>query len=213
MQSNHNTDVGNLQSSLNTNVATLQSNIDGKADSSHTHTTSAITDLETFKSELIDLFYPVGSVYINMSSAKSPAETLGGTWESITNRFLYSVSSGTNSAGIAPNGATGGSAYITEANLPAHTHTFTGVKVTETLNVRPATNNKGVLGPSTSNGYFTLNSRGGGGMSDSVTVETNWQNCDNIAWTYTPSGTLSSTGSGSSFLPPYITYYAWRRTA
>ena len=34
-----------------------------------------------------------------------------------------------------------------------------------------------------------------------------------ITWTYIPTGTLSSTGSGEEFLPPYMTVYAWSRTA
>jgi hypothetical protein len=41
---------------------------------------------------LLDIVYPVGSIYISMN-AESPASTVGGTWTQITNRFLYSSTS------------------------------------------------------------------------------------------------------------------------
>ena len=30
---------------------------------------------------------------------------------------------------------------------------------------------------------------------------------------YTPAGTISSTGSGEDYMPPYMTVYCWQRTA
>ena len=36
---------------------------------------------------------------------------------------------------------------------------------------------------------------------------------DVLRWTYTPTGALTSTGSGREFLPTYITVYTWHRTA
>lgn len=38
---------------------------------------------------LLDIIYPVGSVYITFSTT-SPANTVGGTWELLNNVFLYS---------------------------------------------------------------------------------------------------------------------------
>lgn len=40
---------------------------------------------------ILDLAYPVGSVYITTSTT-SPASTLGGTWSIIDKKFLYSTS-------------------------------------------------------------------------------------------------------------------------
>ena len=65
------------------------------------------------KSQLIDLFYPVGSIYTSMNST-DPSEKFGGTWTQITDRFLYCA----NSSKVE-----GGSAKITEENLPSHNHT------------------------------------------------------------------------------------------
>ena len=51
----------------------------------HTHESSSITDL---KSTIIDLVYPVGSIYTSMDST-SPAEKFGGTWEQIVDGVFY----------------------------------------------------------------------------------------------------------------------------
>ena len=69
---------------------------------------------------LMDVIYPVGSIYQSMSST-SPASTIGGTWEQIKT-FLY----GSTSAG-----STGGEATHTLTNdeMPKHRHT-TRVAVT-----------------------------------------------------------------------------------
>ena len=36
---------------------------------------------------------------------------------------------------------------------------------------------------------------------------------DTVFFDYTPEGTISSTGDGEEFMPPYITVYCWKRTA
>ncbi|MGO4963567.1 phage baseplate protein [Anaerovoracaceae bacterium Sow4_D4] len=63
---------------------------------------------------IIDLIYPVGSIYMSVNSA-DPGTLFGGTWERIKDRFLLSAGD-TYAAGN-----TGGSA---KATLPSHTHTF-----------------------------------------------------------------------------------------
>lgn len=47
---------------------------------------------------LLDVVYPIGSIYISMDSGANPASTVGGTWASVTGRFLY-ASSSVNSTG------------------------------------------------------------------------------------------------------------------
>lgn len=66
---------------------------------------------------LIDLIYPVGSIYMSMNK-NSPATFLGGTWERIKDRFLLSASD-TYEAGT-----TGGEAThkLTTDELPSHKH-------------------------------------------------------------------------------------------
>lgn len=79
--------------------------------------------------------YPVGSVYITLSSL-SPADLFGGTWERIKGRFLLSVGTpeentdndtfGAVSGKIwsVPLGSTGGQDFhqTTEEEMPSHTH-------------------------------------------------------------------------------------------
>ncbi|MBR2247047.1 MAG: hypothetical protein IJ880_08495 [Bacilli bacterium] len=69
------------------------------------------------KSELLDLIYPIGAIYISATST-SPATLFGGTWEQIEGKFL--LASDTNYEA----GTTGGSATVTleTTNLPSHIH-------------------------------------------------------------------------------------------
>ena len=66
---------------------------------------------------LLNLIYPVGSIYMSVSST-SPATFLGGTWERIQDKFLLAAGS-TYAAG-----ATGGEAthILTQGEMPAHNH-------------------------------------------------------------------------------------------
>lgn len=42
---------------------------------------------------LLDVVYPVGSIYMSMDSNANPASVVGGTWAQVTNRFLCASSS------------------------------------------------------------------------------------------------------------------------
>ncbi|WP_139652779.1 phage baseplate protein [Raoultibacter phocaeensis] len=74
-----------------------------------------ITDLEAAKLTKLDS-YPIGSYYIS-HIATSPASLFGGSWTSITGRFLYANSST----------AAGGSNThtLTVNEMPSHTHNYT----------------------------------------------------------------------------------------
>ena len=65
------------------------------------------------KTALLNLAYPVGSIYMS-ANATSPASFLGGSWERIQGRFLLAASSSYTA------GSTGGEAThtLTEAELP-----------------------------------------------------------------------------------------------
>ncbi len=68
------------------------------------------------RSELFDLVYPVGSIYMNINNV-DPEILFGGEWEKIEGRFLLAASPGVEL------GSTGGSANST---LPSHTHRVSG---------------------------------------------------------------------------------------
>lgn len=67
--------------------------------------------------ELLDLIYPVGAVYISVTNV-NPSTILGGTWEQIQDKFLLACGS------TYANGSTGGEAThtLTETEMPSHTH-------------------------------------------------------------------------------------------
>lgn len=92
--------------------------------------TSARSTISGFptKAQIIDYFYPVGSIYISISSANPSTIMTGTTWEQIQDKMLLGASS-TYSAG-----STGGSAdhTLTVGEMASHNHTFTGTaKTTE----------------------------------------------------------------------------------
>ena len=72
------------------------------------------------KSELLNLIYPVGSIYMSVNNT-SPANLFGGKWEQIKDRFLLSAGN-TYSAG-----KTGGEAThtLTINEMPSHRHQLT----------------------------------------------------------------------------------------
>ena len=69
-------------------------------------------------SRMLDVFYPVGSVYIS-SQPTDPGTLFGGTWTRIKDSFI--LAAGDSYAA----GATGGEAThtLTVAEMPSHTHT------------------------------------------------------------------------------------------
>jgi hypothetical protein len=68
--------------------------------------------LKVNNTNIFDLIYPVGSIYISVNST-NPGTLFGGTWEQIQGRFLLGMSSSY------PMGSTGGSK---DAVVVAHTH-------------------------------------------------------------------------------------------
>lgn len=69
------------------------------------------------RDELVDLIYPVGSIYIAVNAA-NPSTLFGGTWEQLKDRFLLAAGD-TYKAG-----STGGEAThtLTVDEMPNHSH-------------------------------------------------------------------------------------------
>lgn len=92
-------------------------------DSTQTNVTTLAEALELLnttklaKSELLNAVYPIGSIYISVSSA-SPNDLFGGTWERLKDRFLLAAGD-TYAAGT-----TGGEAIhtLTVDEMPKHHH-------------------------------------------------------------------------------------------
>lgn len=118
--------VGNADGNIPVNNGTVNTNLDAdKLDgkhasefslSGHQHSTSDITDF-------LNKVYPVGSVYMTVSS-DHPATTFGaGTWVALTARFLIGANTTTY-----PVNATGGVSEVTltESQMPSHNHLYNG---------------------------------------------------------------------------------------
>ena len=132
---------------------------------------------------IVDLVYPIGSIYMSVNST-SPAQLFGGTWEAISDRFL--LAAGTTYKA----GATGGAA---SQSIAAHTHRS------------PAARNGNYVGFTTTgassasgnikNIYYA--SGKSGGAYNGVTVY----------------NTGSAGAATVQTMPPYLAVYVWKRTA
>lgn len=86
---------------------------------------------------LLDKIFPIGSIYITVSSS-SPASLFGGQWEQIKDKFL--LAAGDNYTA----GSSGGEAThtLSISEMPSHSHSFSGVNngttVTGSLGAYPA---------------------------------------------------------------------------
>ena len=139
-----------------------------------------------------DLIHPVGSIYISVNST-NPSLLFGGIWEQIVDRFLYCADS---------SGATGGSKKITVDNLPPHNHTASCSNLYAKFNGIPRASDMLYGSASTTwTGEFKYS-------SGSNTLRT-----DNIKISQDFNVSVNNTGSGEDYMPPYMTVYAWQRTA
>lgn len=147
--------------------------------------------------------YPVGSIYITMDTV-DPAVRFGGTWEKLKQKFLIAAdddapsyvngaTGGAFSRNYTPSGTVGGHT-LTVAEIPSHTHVYTGNNdVDEYVDNMEWVHGIGVgsnvpLNPSTKN----TGGQGGGGSH-------------NHGFTGTQA-TINTT-------PPYLAVNMWKRIA
>ena len=104
--------------------------------------------------KLVDLIYPVGSVYISFNNKADPSMLFGGTWERIRNRFLWAATEN----GVM--GETGGeeSHTLTVSEMPSHNgHLSAGIAGAAPIGKG---NYKGYLNSSVMNPFPEGNYRG-----------------------------------------------------
>lgn len=175
-----------------------------------------------YKEPIVDLIYPVGSIYMSVNNI-SPATFLEGTtWEPIQDRFLLAAGS-TYTAG-----ETGGAATVTltaaQSGVHQHTHSFTQPTVNGGAVTNGITggshhhvldrNTRNNSGTETGYGYTTQN---GTSKPDSTLDSTHTHTLP--AHTHSVSGgavgntTAASATEAHNNMPPYLTVYMWKRTA
>jgi len=145
------------------------------AEAEHKHDTGDINGL-------INLIYPVGSIYMSVIST-SPATLFGGTWVQLKDRFLLGAGD------TYSNGGTGGAAThtLTTNEMPSHTHNAW----------TKALDGWAIWGQKNGN-MFT---------SSSYTWEGSNVNVSDIN-----SLTNTGSGAAHNNMPPYLVVYMWKRT-
>ena len=142
------------------------------------------------RDELINLIYPVGSIYMSVN-AVDPSTLFGGTWEKIKDVFLlasgddYSI------------GATGGEASVTlnaaQSGLPSHNH-----------------------GPSTAGASFLI-TEGDALTRHTVASGSGAENMVRSPSAVLRNSSTSSASQNASQahenMPPYLAVNVWKRTA
>ncbi len=173
-----------------------------------TGSTTTIDELmsavEDIRNNFMLLAHPVGSYYWS-SEATDPAELFGGTWEAVTDKFIYAT--GTHAVGD-----TGGEEThtLTVDETPSHSHTPT----TEDDNGYDYSFQviKSLFSSSTARRQMATSSTSGVYASTSYSSATDYNSTN---FDLPAERNTSSVGGGGSHnnMPPYEVAYCWRRTA
>lgn len=172
--------------------------------------------LHSMVKALVEVIYPVGAIYMSVNST-NPSSFFGGTW----------VAWGAGKVPVGINTAdddfktvekTGGEKthVLTTAQMPAHTHKFTGSSV-----------NTGIQSNRHIHSVYYYSAADTQTQNKNAYNMTIWTNKYNIAadnmvteeqnhtHSVTAAGTNANTGSGAAHnnLQPYITCYMWKRIA
>lgn len=144
---------------------------------------------------LVDLIYPVGSVYISFNNKADPSMLFGGTWERIRNRFLWAATEN----GVM--GETGGeeSHTLTTSEIPFHNHAI-GQDGNTSL-VLPTN----VAVDDSSHAQYVTTLEGG---------NSGWYK-SSVAWggAITTRNQTSPYGQAHNNMPPFIQVAMWKRIA
>lgn len=167
--------------------------------------------LKEYIQQFAKTMYPVGSIYMSVSST-NPSTYFGGTWVAWGSGRVP-VGINTSDSNFNTVEKTGGASTVTltASQMPSHTHTFTGSSTT-TNSAGGHTHNIGrdTDGGSGSSRYTVHKAGASGAQGTSPTSSAGAH-----THTLTPKGKNGNTGGGGSHnnLQPYIVCYMWKRTA
>ena len=152
-----------------------------------------MTDVKSLKIDgvnIMDIIYPVGSIYETMDSSFNPSKSFGGTWERIKGKVIVGVDE--YDTDFESSRLTGGekSHKLTINEIPSHDHHFRNNSHTVSW------------GDQSSNVYFS-NTQAVAGRPPQ-----NNPSVRQSTWTITE---LSGYDGEHNNLQPYITCYIWQR--
>ena len=139
------------------------------------------------KGSLLDLVYPVNSIYLSFSHT-SPASLFGGTWTRIENQFLWAA----DANGVIGNVGGESTHTLTVNEMPSHYHD--GITTDGLLNTHRMIYRNGVPPASGNGAYWSIQNTTSPDSTGARTVQTGG-------------------GAAHNNMPPYIQVSAWRRTA
>ena len=162
-----------------------------------------LKDWFTPTEDLVDVIYPIGSIYMSVNS-NSPSTLFGGTWQQLEDTFLFATS-GTADTGYQ---ATAGSkdAVVVEHNHTQASHNHGSGDSTYpnfmTTNINIAVGQTKRTLPSAGSDYYYVYSKEKGNIGQHSTTDSKQPTINNKG--------VSGTDKN---MPPYMKVYMWKRTA
>lgn len=168
-------------------------------------------------SEILNVFYPVGTIYETMNDSFNPNTAWGGTWEKLTDKFLVAKGStytGTGGAATHSHSGSGnvGATTLTASQIPAHTHgkkSLTGSLISVLCDDGATIAASGII--STSTPRVRSWSGSDGNAVRSITIDASHEHTS-VGGGGSHTHSMGSTASSSN-IPPYQAVNIWRRTA
>jgi len=156
---------------------------------------------DSYKEKLVNLIYPIGSIYTTVSS-NSPNDLFGGTWEKFAQgRTLVGVDPSDDSFSTVKK--TGGAATVkltaAQSGLPGHTHGITDEGHQHNISIFESSGNASGMQ------YFQGSLNEFKVLHPNTNPSTTGISIDNC--------TEKEATSAHNNLQPYITVYFWKRTA
>lgn len=150
---------------------------------------------------LLDLIYPVGSIYISQNKEFNPATKFGGTWTPIVNRFLYGIDALDENSDFSTGG--NNTAILTINNLP---------KIEGQFYIRNTRGDNDTIFDS--DGVFTANQKEVWGEGPHDELQPVQVTQENTPYRQKVNFVINNNGAQAfSIMPPYQEVYMWKRTS
>lgn len=164
------------------------------------------------KSMLLDLIYPVGSIYWS-KNATNPSNLFGGTWVQIKDKFILAAGD------TYKINTTGGAAYhtLSISELPTHSHGVGTLAVNGHFEIRHS-NGGGTVAAGANNAITCENNNGSKVWNSAIQIVAQSGTLDIVKLNakdgkgFTGNTATKGDSSPHNNMPPYITAYCWERT-